>query len=67
MITMTHLMMMMMMMMLLLLLILLIYNSNLYVFILTHLWKFLRMMLRFAVTFPAATVVSLYRSWLKTF
>ena len=30
-----------------------------------YLWKFRRMRFRFAVTFPAATVVNLYRSWLK--
>ena len=30
-----------------------------------YLWKFRRIILRFAVTFPAATVVNLYRSWLK--
>ena len=30
-----------------------------------YLWKFRRIRFRFAVTFPAATVVNLYRSWLE--
>ena len=30
-----------------------------------YLWKFRRIKFRFAVTFPAATVVNLYRSWLE--